>query len=92
MNWKQERPEWCPYHDCIFKRKTQDAICGGELPKPEAHDGDVNTHLFCINAEGKVDPLQVNKRDLAYFRWIFDALDGEKSSWLSQRITEEEVS
>ena len=82
--WKQERPAWCPHQDCVFCRRSQDALCGGRLPKPEPHDGDENTHRFCINADG-VFPLQVNKTDLGYFRWIFDALDGETTSWLSKR-------
>ena len=81
--WKQERPTWCPHQDCVFSRRSQDALCGGRLPKPEPHDGDENTHRLCIKA-GEVFDLQVNKTDLGYFRWIFDALDGKKTSWLSR--------
>lgn len=65
-----------------------DSICGGELPKPEPHDGDFNTHRVCtvFNDEPKtVLDLQVNKTDLDWFRWVYDALDGEKTSWLSNR-------
>jgi len=90
--YKQERPAWCPHQDCVFRRRVGDAMCGGQLPKPEPHDGDENTHRLCINE--KQDPLaavtgvfdlQVNKSDLGWFRWVMDALDGEKTSWLSKR-------
>ena len=81
--WKQERPAWCPHRNCVFSRRSQDALCGGSLPKPAPHDGDENTHRLCIKA-GEVFDLQVNKTDLGYFRWILDALDGKKTSWLSK--------
>lgn len=90
--YRQERPTWCPHADCVFRRRAADAICGGELPKPEPHDGDMNTHRFCVN--GPQDPeaprsaifdLQVNAGDLDWFRWILDALDGKETSWLSKR-------
>lgn len=89
ITWKQERPSWCPHPDCEFKRRTQDAICGGKLPEPQPHNGDFNTHRFCINEslsakDSKVIDLQVNNTDLDYFRWIFDALDGKVTSWLSK--------
>ncbi len=87
QEWKQERPAWCPHDECIFKRRAMDSLCGGELPTPEPHDGDMNTHRFCMNLDGVVDDYQVNKTDLDWFRWIFDALDGKQSSWLSRRIT-----
>ena len=63
-----------------------DSICGGRLPEPVSHDGDFNTHRLCINgvdSSGGVVPIQLNETDLEWFRWIFDALDGKKSSWLS---------
>ncbi len=82
--WGQQRPTWCPHQDCIFCRRSQDALCGGRLPKPVPHDGDENTHRLCIRA-GEVFDLQVNATDLGYFRWILDALDGKKTSWLSRR-------
>ena len=81
--WHQERPAWCPHQDCVFSRRSQDALCGGRLPKPEPHEGDENTHRLCIKT-GEVFDLQVNKADLGYFRWILDALDGKKTSWLSR--------
>ena len=88
--YRQERPAWCPHQDCLFRRRVTDAACGGELPRPEAHDGDMNTHRLCIrpgHAEGspEVVDLQVNKPDLEWLRWLFDGLDGKCTSWLSQR-------
>ena len=83
--WKQERPSWCPHTDCIFLRRAMDHLCGGQLPKPEPHDGDVNTQRICINAGLPVFDLQVNHSDLDWLRWIFDALDGKATSSLSKR-------
>jgi hypothetical protein len=77
--WKQERPEWCPHQDCIFQRRAMDSLCGGKLPEPVEHDGDFNTHRLCINGampNDEVFDLQVNKGDLFWFRFIFEALDG----------------
>lgn len=85
--WKQERPSWCPHTECLFRRRVQDALCGGELPAPEPHDEDHNTHRICINAGEPVFDLQVNASDLERFRWVFDALDGKSTSWLSRRGT-----
>ena len=45
--WKQERPNWCPHQDCIFKIRTQDAMCVGELQAPKDHGGVANTHRWC---------------------------------------------
>lgn len=85
----QERPKWCRFEDCLFLRRVSDYICGGKLPKPEPHQGDFNTHRFCLKFH-KDDPgpkgifsLKVNESDLDWFRWIFDALDGKKTSSLS---------
>lgn len=88
--YKQERPSWCPHHNCIFKRRVMDGACGGQLPLPEPHGADFNTHRFCINKDleagiAEVFDLQVNETDLDWFRWIFDALDGKRTSWLSRR-------
>ncbi len=88
--WKQERPTWCPHTDCIFKRRVMDGMCGGGLPNPVEHDGDFNNYRFCLNGaadNGGVFDLQVNDTDLGWFRWIFDALDGKTTSWLSARGT-----
>lgn len=82
--WKQERPEWCKFNDCIFLRRAMDSMCGGRLPQPIPHSDDVNTHRFCIVADGDLTYYQVNESDLEWLRWIFDALDGKKTSWLSR--------
>ena len=86
--WKQERPSWCPHTDCIFQRRVMDDLCGGRLPAPEPHDGDQNTHRFCLNGadkDGGVFDLRVNRSDLEWLRWVFDALDGRSTSWFSRR-------
>lgn len=86
--WKQERPTWCPHQDCIFKRRVMDSICGGHLPKPEPHGADSNDKRFCLNFDDdpstEVFDLQVNDTDLDWFRWVFDAMDGKRTSWLSK--------
>lgn len=91
QEWKQERPSWCPYKDCIFKRRVQDAFCGGALPEPISHNADYNDYRICFcgseiyQSEGFTgEHYQVNDTDLDYLRWIFDALDGKKTSWLSK--------
>ncbi len=75
QSWTQERPSWCPHTDCLFRLRVQDSLCGGELPKPESHDSDENTHRLCINADEVFD-LQVNRSDLYHFRRVLSALDG----------------
>lgn len=85
--YRQERPEWCKHKDCQFRRRVVDSICGGEMPEPLPHRGDLNTHRFCLKGalqgnDGVFD-LQVNASDLDWFRWIFDALDGKRTSSLS---------
>lgn len=83
--WKQERPSWCPHKDCIFLRRVMDSACGGELPNPEPHGKDFNSNRFCMKEEQGVIDYQVNHSDLEWLRWIFDALDGKETSWLSMR-------
>ncbi len=54
-----------------------DSMCVGQLPKPEPHDGDLNTHRLCLNGAGEgggVFDLQINKSDVGWFRWLFDAV------------------
>jgi len=81
-----ERPDWCPHKDCLFQRGVQSCICGGLLPKPEPHDADFNHFRICIRTAGAAPfDLQVNRTDLGYFRWVFDALDGKSTSWLSKK-------
>jgi len=63
-----------------------DHICGGDLPIPEPHNGDLNTFRLCLREEnGRVADYMMNKSDLDWLRWIMDALDGKKTSWLSNR-------
>ncbi|KKM65079.1 hypothetical protein LCGC14_1494830 [marine sediment metagenome] len=85
MEWRQERPVWCPHQDCLFQRRVQDALCGGHLLEPIPHDGDMNDHRICLHSEGRVDDFQVNNTDLGWLRWVLDALDGQSTSWLSRR-------
>ena len=62
-------------------------ICGGNLPIPEPHGKDFNTFRLCykdLPKEGEILDFQVNKTDLEWFRYIFDALDEKKTSWLSK--------
>lgn len=82
IQYKQEKPSWCPHESCGFLRRAEDRFCGGSLPKPEPHGGDLNTHCICFKNEEVVD-FQVNMSDLDWFRWVFDAIDGKKTSWLS---------
>ena len=80
MEWKQERPAWCPHSDCEFKRRAMDAMCVGHLPAPAEHDGDFNNHRLCLNGaadNGGVFDLQINSTDLWWFRFLFHALDGK---------------
>ena len=75
--WKQERPEFCTHADCYFKFRVMDSMCGGELLMPEPHNGDFNTHRFCLNGaadDGGVFDLQVNKSDIGWFRAMFNAM------------------
>ena len=82
--WKQERPSWCLYKDCIFLRRAEDVLCGGELPEPILHDNTPNTHRFCIADDEGTMSYMVNANDLQYWRWIMDALDGKTTSWISR--------
>ena len=75
--WKNERPEWCPHKDCKFKRRAQDAMCCGHLPKPEKHGDDTNIYRLCLNGvsdDGGVFDLQINRSDIYHFRRLFAAL------------------
>ena len=86
---EQKRPDWCPHGDCIFIRQSQNSMCGGELPEPAEHTVGVvtglNTHQFCLK-EGHESCFEVNTNDLAWFRWIFDGLDGKVTSWISEPL------
>jgi hypothetical protein len=65
-----------------------DSTCAGHLPRPVPHASDFNHYRLCMNGalpNGEVFDLQVNDTDLEWFRWMFDALDGKKTSWLSRK-------
>ncbi len=83
----QERPTWCPVKNCEFLRSSQGKMCGGKLAEPTEHDGGINTHHFCLSESGH-SSYEVNTSDLDFFRWIFDALDGRRTSWLSIPLCE----
>ena len=81
------RPDWCPHQDCVFQRSAAGMACGGELPKPEEHNGGINTDRICMDTRETghgIFDLQVNDSDLEWLRFIFDALDGKKTSWMSK--------
>lgn len=78
--WKQERPDWCPHLDCLFLRRAMDNICGGRLPQPESHNEDFNTHRFClvdVLPEDEIFDLQINKTDIGWFEFIFQAIKND---------------
>ncbi len=75
--WRQERPNFCPHPSCHFVRRVTDTLCGGKLPEPVKHEGDFNTYRICLNGmadDGGVFDLQINKTDINWFRWLFNAL------------------
>jgi hypothetical protein len=78
--WKQERPTWCPHVDCSFRARSQDSLCIGELPEPQAH-GDhegVNTHRFCQRGapdDGEwLHTIEWNRGDAWHLRRCIDAV------------------
>ena len=76
MEWKQERPDWCPHLDCVFVQRFQDALCG-RLPHPEPHGPGFNDSRFCMRQQpegGEVIDWQINEGDVCHFRRMFDAL------------------
>ncbi len=75
--WKQERPDFCPHNDCLFKRRAMDNMCVGNLPEPIEHDGDFNIYRCCLNGTsdtGTVFDLQINDTDIFWFKWLLGAL------------------
>jgi hypothetical protein len=83
--WTQERPPWCPHPTCQFVgTQAQGSLCIGELPTPEPHDGDVNTHRWCIHGakddgEWTFD-LQINQTDVWWMRRLFDRVFPQASA------------
>ena len=50
-------------------------MCVGELPKPEEHDGDFNTHRLCFDTRETghgVFDLLINKSDAYGIRLLTD--------------------
>ena len=83
---QQVRPGWCQHPDCLFVRQATNAVCGGNLPESSEHDGGFNYYRVCLRSDGEIFDFRVNDTDLDWFRWIFDALDGKKTSWLSKDV------
>lgn len=73
----KNKPDWCPHSSCVFIRNTQDMMCCGKLPEPEKHDGDFNTHRFCLNLSEFNEPpfeLKINRTDAHLFKKMFEAV------------------
>ena len=80
MTWLQERPSWCPHPDCIFRARSQDAICIGALPAPSDHAGTANTHRLCQRGDPDdgawLHTVEWNKGDAWNLRRVIDAAFG----------------
>ena len=64
---KNLRPIWCLHSDCNFIASSQNKICKGELPRPEPHGSDFNTHRFCLDTRETghgIFDLQINSTDI----------------------------
>lgn len=90
--YKNERPRWCPHKDaCNFKKQAVDLLCCGELPEPIEHDGDFNTHRFCINNtednHGIFD-LQINKSDVGWFFYVLEPANDIKKTLRKEVLRE----
>lgn len=83
------RPKWCPHADCETIRRV-DILCGGKLSKPQEHNRGrgvkgYNTHRLCMNAMPYpfrlfvLTQLLVNNNDLNILRWIFEAMEEQKT-------------
>ena len=65
-----KRPLWCPWGDCEYMKDVQGKACVGKLPIPQPHDGDFNTHRFCLDTvetHGEIFDLQINHTDAYLF-------------------------
>jgi hypothetical protein len=69
-----QRPKWCGHKDCQCLVTLQDTCCGGRLPRPVPHDEDFNTHRICIETEGVVFDLMVNRTDVFVLGRLFSAV------------------
>ncbi len=69
-------PSWCPHQNCSCKVSLQDKMCGGELPGPDQHLDDFNTHRICFDTRKTghgIFDLMINKSDKF---WIIRLLNG----------------
>lgn len=85
-----DRPNWCPHKDCIFKCHSQMMVCVGVLAEPSPHDGDINTHRFCLHGD-KDDgewtfDLKVNKSDVWNITRILNCIAGSNKETMSAEI------
>lgn len=96
VEYKQERPSWCPHTDCVFRRRVLDSACAGVLPEIADETDEAGRHIndsrICLNEthsadDAKVFDLKVNETDLDWLRWLFDSLDGKATAWLSKRAS-----
>jgi len=72
-----EIPSWCPHSGCCIIWKLKGYMCCGSLSSPSPHNGDFNTHRFCLNNVddgGEVFDLLINKTDVWWFRRMFNAM------------------
>jgi len=90
MKFKQKKLKWCPHDDCIFKRISQDKICGGELLEPQSHnsgDPPINIYRFCLRdilPNNETFDFVVHNQDIESMRWVFDSLNEKKTSWMGK--------
>lgn len=75
------RPDWCPYTTCIYLLQSQDKMCVGRLPEPQAHNEGINTHRFCLDERETghgIHDLLVNTGDLWNMHRLFSAIKKDK--------------
>lgn len=82
------RPAWCPLRDnCAFVEQVADKMCCGRPPKPVMHDVVANDMRLCLYFESteEVFNVAIDKVDLDWFRYLFDRLDGQRTSTVWKR-------
>jgi len=76
----RNRPNWCPHKEtCRFIFNRQDKICGGKMKETKSHDGDWNTHHFCLDERdlesiGKIVTYEINKTDVYHFIVVLEKI------------------
>ena len=61
-----DKPDWCSHKDCNLKVNSQNMVCLGKLSEPLPHNGDFNTHRFCLDTRETghgIFDLQINWSD-----------------------------